>query len=187
MRILDPLWPKQAAHLIGSILTRHTCSFFSRTPPRPLRASTPTPRPPPPIFGGGGEKEGRGRPVTPPRSLRQGAGGLIKGGVWVDRAKRLWVDRRSGRGSLRVRLYPLSGAQGEAKRGALAFAAALGPDVPAVRLDDMFADGQPQATARARAGRVHLVKPFEHPMQLVHRDTHPTVADPELNPAIHQP
>src|SRR6266849_3638964 len=60
---------------------------------------------------------------------------------------------------------------------------ALGPDAPAVLLDDALADRQTQASATfdPRIRRVHLLKPIEDDLELVGGDAAALVGDAEAH------
>src|SRR5262245_18788273 len=77
-----------------------------------------------------------------------------------------------------------AGRDGEREEGALADLA-LDPDRPAVQLDELPAQGEPQpgALAPGRAGR-HLAELLEHGVLILGRDTDARVGDRDLETAV---
>ena len=75
--------------------------------------------------------------------------------------------------------------EGERERGALA-RLALGPDPPAVLLDEAAADGEAEAGAAllARVGGVDLLEALEDRLQLIGRDAATFVGDAEQDVAV---
>ena len=53
----------------------------------------------------------------------------------------------------------------------------VGPDVPAMGLDDVLSDGQAQTSAAAAAGPVRFVEAFKDTRQIVGTDSHAGIFD----------